>query len=174
MKNTLSYEKILGFRSFEFDSVLDKLKLKDKNCINQDIFEEVYSCTNTQNLKIKYKIKGKKQEQILNIPRNENNYNGVSIKLPNSCEKVQLQTKIKNGVYNNTWVVLQNRTNYTPKLEVNGKKYSPTEVNGAYIRYSFTALNPDIEGKEAQSTISIHTDLNTNSGNCVIVGVWFD
>jgi hypothetical protein len=170
MKNTLNYETILGFKSLEITDIGNKTS---KKLDVVSVFNNILSDQNLpdlgNNIEIEYKVKGKSKSNKLILSKNDN-YSGSSLKLPASTAKATLKTTVKQGRYNNTWLILQNRNVYIPKLEVNGKKILPTSVNGAYIRYSFDTI---LSGKE-NNEIKITTTFNIESNNNTIVGIWFN
>jgi hypothetical protein len=170
MKNTLNYETILGFKSLEMNDISNKSSEKlDVVSVFNNLLSDQNPPDLNSNIEIEYKIKGKSKTSKLIVPKN-NNYSGASLKLPASTSKATLKTTIKQGQYTNTWLILQNRNVYIPKLEVNGKKLLPTSVNGAYIRFSFDTILSNIENNE----VKITTTFNTGSNNNTIVGIWFD
>jgi hypothetical protein len=170
MKDVLNYETILGFKSLEMTDInKTSEKLDVKSLFNENTLDQNEPDLN-DNIEIEYKTKGKSRIGKLVLPKNYANYSGSSLKLPTSTSKVTLKTKIDQGKYNNTWLILQNRNVYIPKLEVNGKKLLPIDVNGAYLRYSFDTVLSGLENNE----IKITTTFNTGSNNNTVVGIWFD
>jgi hypothetical protein len=123
-------------------------------------------------IQVSYKTKGKKELQSIYISKNPKNFGGGSIDLPPKSTKVLLSTKIAAGNYVNTWIAIQFRSIYMPKLTVNGIKHNPVEVNGAYLKYQFVADNENVL-KKLTNDISITCNLNLLEHTNSIVGIWF-
>jgi hypothetical protein len=158
MKNTLSYEKILGFKSMEIIDIGIKMpESVDVLSVFNDLGLDTNTLDLSRNIEIEYKTKGKPKPQKLIIPKG-GNYSGASLKLPASTVKATLRTTIKKGSYNNTWLILQNRNIYIPKLEINSKKLLPNNL---------------LSGVE-DNEVKITTTFNTQGNNNTIVGIWFN
>jgi hypothetical protein len=174
MKKTLQYDSLIGIASKNSKTIISNNSTQKKDTANfqlSDFLYQKYSKIN--NIEVKYQIKNTRSTDLFYITKNNTNFGGGCISLPFQTSKVILSTRISYGLYTNTWIALQNRNNYMPKLIVNNKKYSPKEVNGAFLRYEFEAKNPDsIDGKP-ENNIMITAPLNPIDYVNSVVGIWF-
>jgi hypothetical protein len=169
MKKILDYELILGFASSDINQT-QPIKNTTNTSVKAilDIIQEEHQREN--NLEIVYKVKGLKDWIKTIVPKNPKNYSGSSITLPSGTTKAILKTIIANTPTQNIWVALQNRCEYVPKITINGKKYLPHNVNGAYIQYQI-CYSPT-KTKDPKCQIQITANFNSNSNINTIVGFW--
>lgn len=173
MKKPLEYDSLIGFtiKNSKLISSTNSKKANSKQSELSDILFTEYVKIN--NIQVIYQTKYSRLQKISYIFKNTNNFNGGSLGLPFKSSYVMLSTKVPNGIYTNTWVALQNRNKYSPKLQVNGKKYSPIEVNGAFLKFQFHALKPDNLYNKPENEITIKVNLNPMDNSNSIVGIWF-
>jgi hypothetical protein len=174
MKKPLQYDSLIGFATKN-----SKLISKDPQGLRPDLNSTELSdilyqeYVKINNIEVTYQSKASRLQNVVHISKNINNFNGGSVSLPFKTSKITLNTKVVEGFYSNTWLALQNRNQYTPKLIVNGKKYMPTEVNGAFLKYQFHASLLNAVNGKPENEVFISVSLNPLEHVNSIVGIWF-
>jgi hypothetical protein len=173
MKKSLQYDSLIGFASQNSAVILsDKIfeTEESKNQLSDTLYREYIKISN---IEVVYQIKNSTIPKTICIVKNSNNFNGGSVSLPFKSSKVTLSTKVVEGFYSNTWIALQNRNFYMPKLTINDKKYLPVEVNGAFLKYQFHAPKENSNNNKPENNLTISVSLNPIDHVNSIVGIWF-
>jgi hypothetical protein len=174
MKKPLQYDSLIGFATKNSKLISGNYQQTGSNSKQLQLSDILYrEYVKINNIEVTYYTKQDKLQKIVYISKNASNFNGGSISLPFKSSKAILNTKVQNGFYTNTWVALQNRNQYTPKLIVNGKKYVPVVVNGAFLKYQFHASKPNNVDGKPENEVTISVALNPINHVNSIVGIWF-
>jgi hypothetical protein len=174
MRKPLQYESLVGFAAKKSKVISIDQHFSHGDSKYSELSEILYrEYVKINNIEVIYQIRSSREQKTVHIPKNANNFNGGSVSLPFKSSKVTLNTKVADGFYTNTWIALQNRNQYMPNLLVNGKKYSPIEVNGTFLKYQFHAEKSNsIDGKP-ENEVNINVTLNPIEHVNSIIGIWF-